>query len=46
MKMILTIALLYLLLVLGALGTFTLYLYSEYKINKFELIEMEKKYDN
>jgi hypothetical protein len=46
MKMILTIALLYLLLVLGALGTFTLYLYSEYKINKFELIEMEKKYDS
>ena len=46
MKMILTIALLYLLLVLVALGTFTLYLYSEYKINKFELIEMEKKYDS
>jgi hypothetical protein len=46
MKTMITVGLLYLALVVSALGSFTLYLFSEYKINKYELIEMEKKYDS
>ena len=46
MKTIVVIAFMYLAIILSFLGTWTLYLWSEYRINHYELIERKDKNDN
>ncbi len=45
MKTLIVIAFMYLVLILSFLGTWTLYLWSEYRINHYELIERKVKHD-
>ena len=46
MKTLIIIALMYLVLMLSTLGTLSLYLWSEYRVNHYELIERKDKNDN
>ena len=46
MYKLITIALLYLMIMFATLGSFTMFLYSEYQVNKYTVLQMNQRYND
>ena len=46
MYKLITIALLYLMIMFATLGSFTMFLYSEYQVNKYTVLQMKERYND
>ena len=46
MTKLIVIAFMYLMLMFTTLGSFTMFLYSEYQVNKYEILQMKERYND